>query len=116
MALQFRRYKGSQIFAFDFGGSIRAAALGMGGDWQDLGGALHAEESDSAAVALQPLAPIAHAGERAWAAEWLAAMLAGAGLVLDPAAKDNLSSDLTSLASQPPAARTPPALHDPPHP
>src|SRR3546814_5764574 len=56
MALQFRRYKGSQIFAFDFGGSIRAAALGMGGDWQDLGGALHAEEGDSAAVALQPLA------------------------------------------------------------
>ena len=65
MALQFRRYKGSQIFAFDFGGSIRAAALGMGGDWQDLGGALHAEEGDSAAVALQPLARIDNAGERA---------------------------------------------------
>ncbi|GBQ38719.1 conjugal transfer ATPase TrbE [Acetobacter fabarum DSM 19596] len=32
MALQFRRYAGSQIFAFDFGGSMRAAALGMGGD------------------------------------------------------------------------------------
>ena len=29
MALQFRRYAGSQVFAFDFGGSIRAAALGM---------------------------------------------------------------------------------------
>ena len=27
-----------QIFAFDFGGSIRAAALAMGGDWHDLGG------------------------------------------------------------------------------
>jgi type IV secretion system protein VirB4 len=26
MALQFRRYAGSQVFAFDFGGSIRAAA------------------------------------------------------------------------------------------
>src|SRR3546814_18404732 len=84
MALQFRRYKGSQIFAFDFGGSIRAAALGMGGDWQDLGGALHAEEGDSAAVALQPLARIDNAGERAWAAEWLAAMLAGDGMVIDP--------------------------------
>jgi type IV secretion system protein TrbE len=32
MALQFRRYSGAQIFAFDFGGSIRAAALAMGGD------------------------------------------------------------------------------------
>ena len=39
MALQFRRYPGSQVFAFDFGGSIRAAALAMRGDWHDLGGA-----------------------------------------------------------------------------
>ena len=38
MALQFRRYRGAQVFAFDFGGSIRAAALAMGGDWHDLGG------------------------------------------------------------------------------
>jgi len=30
MALQFRRYERSQIFAFDFGGSIRASALAMG--------------------------------------------------------------------------------------
>jgi type IV secretion system protein VirB4 len=106
MALQFRRYKGSQIFAFDFGGSIRAAALGMGGDWQDLGGALYAEEGDSAAVALQPLARIDNAGERAWAAEWLAAMLAGEGVVIDPASKEHLWSALTSLASAPPAERT----------
>ena len=43
MALQFRRYPGAQVFAFDFGGSIRAAALAMGGDWHDLGGALAGE-------------------------------------------------------------------------
>src|SRR6202007_2879391 len=40
MALQFRRYRRAQLFAFDFGGSIRAAALAMGGDFHDLGGAL----------------------------------------------------------------------------
>ncbi len=40
MALQFRRYACAQVFAFDFGGSIRAAALAMGGDWHDLGGSL----------------------------------------------------------------------------
>ncbi|OZA17327.1 MAG: conjugal transfer protein TrbE [Novosphingobium sp. 17-62-19] len=91
---------------FRFGGSIRAAALGMGGDWQDLGGALHAEEGDSAAVALQPLARIDNTGERTWAAEWLAAMLAGEGMVIDPAAKEYLWSALTSLASAPPAERT----------
>ena len=40
MALQFRRYVGAQIFAFDFGGFMRAAALGMGGVWHHPGGGL----------------------------------------------------------------------------
>src|SRR3546814_17550448 len=57
MALQFRRYAGSQIFAFDYGGSIRAAAIAMGGDWQDLGGALP-DAGRAGSVALQPLARI----------------------------------------------------------
>ena len=52
MALQFRRYAGAQVFAFDFGGSIRAAALAMGGDWHDLGGAL----SEDAERARRPAA------------------------------------------------------------
>ena len=103
MALQFRRYEGSQIFAFDFGGSIRAATLAMGGDWQDLGGAL---QDDGGGVALQPLARIDEAGERAWAAEWLAALLAGEGVAVDPAAKEHLWSALTSLATAPVAERT----------
>ncbi len=47
MAMQFRRYRSSQIFTFDFGGSIRAAALAMGGDWHDLGGSLSAGSEDS---------------------------------------------------------------------
>src|SRR5712672_2220338 len=74
MALQFRRYAGAQIFAFDFGGSIRAAALAMGGDWHDLGGVL--AEATAEPGALQPLALIDAAAERVWAAEWLAAILA----------------------------------------
>ena len=56
MALQFRRYDRSQVFAFDFGGSIRAASLAMGGDWHDLGGGL--TEGSDASVSLQPLARI----------------------------------------------------------
>ncbi len=103
MAMQFRRYPGSQIFAFDFGGSIRAAALAMGGDWQDLGGALHDGEGG---VALQPLARIDEASERSWAAEWLAALFAGEGMMIDPAAKEHLWSALTSLATAPAAERT----------
>ena len=104
MALQFRRYKGNQIFAFDFGGSIRAATLAMGGDWQDLGAALHGDADSS--VALQPLARIDEPGERAWAAEWLAALLAAEGVAVDPSAKDHLWSALTSLAAAPAGERT----------
>ncbi len=104
MALQFRRYPGNQIFAFDFGGSIRAAALAMGGDWHDLGGALSDDASEP--VALQPLAWIDDAAERAWAAEWIANILARETIVITPEAKDHLWSALTSLASAPPAERT----------
>ncbi|MGF7163589.1 type IV secretory pathway VirB4 component [Rhodoligotrophos appendicifer] len=48
MALQFRRYPGAQVFSFDFGGSIRAVALAMGGDWHDLGGGLSEDAATTA--------------------------------------------------------------------
>ena len=104
MAMQFRRYAGSQIFAFDFGGSIRAAALACGGDWQDLGSSL-SEDSDEA-VLLQPLARIDEPAQRNWASEWLQAILAAEGVTVDPETKDRLWSALSSLASAPVAERT----------
>ena len=104
MAMQFRRYRNSQIFAFDFGGSIRTAALAMGGDWHDLGGSLSAGSEDS--VSLQPLARIDDVAERAWAAEWVAAILAKEGVPIDPTAKDHIWSALNSLASSPVQERT----------
>src|SRR6266567_1578258 len=104
MALQFRRYPGSQIFAFDFGGSIRAAAIAMGGDWHDLGGALSDDASEP--VALQPLALIDDAAERGWAAEWIANILAREKISITPEAKDHLWSALSSLASAPIGERT----------
>src|SRR6202030_750822 len=99
MALQFRRYAGSQVFAFDFGGSIRAAALAMGGDWHDLGGALADDVAEP--VALQPLARVDESGERAWAAEWVAALLDREAVTVTPELKEHLWSALTSLASAP---------------
>jgi type IV secretion system protein VirB4 len=103
MALQFRRYDGSQIFAFDFGGSIRCATIAMGGDWEDLGLAL---SEDEAAVQLQPLARIDDVAERAWAQDWLAGLLAREGVSIDPTVRDHLWSALTSLASAPVEERT----------
>jgi type IV secretory pathway VirB4 component len=90
MALQFRRYpSAAQIFAFDFGGSIRAAALAMGGDWHDLGGAAHRRRTKR--VALQPLARIDDTGGAGWAAEWLAALLARESVLGHPGGQGSTS-------------------------
>ena len=104
MALQVRRYPNSQVFAFDFGGSIRAAALAMGGDWHDLGGAL--SDGGENPVALQPLAWIDDPSERGWATEWIGAILAREKIEITPEIKDHLWSALTSLASAPMQERT----------
>src|SRR5271154_1325066 len=104
MALQFRRYAGAQIFAFDFGGSIRAAALAMGGDWHDLGGAIAGETSEF--VCLQPLAGIGDVAERGWAAEWISSILARERIDVTPEAKEHIWSALSSLASAPIEERT----------
>ncbi|WP_416799296.1 conjugal transfer protein TrbE [Ciceribacter azotifigens] len=104
MALQFRRYPQAQVFAFDFGGSIRAAALGMGGDWHDLGGGL--TEGAETSVSLQPLARINDVPERAWAADWIVAILMREGIAITPDVKEHLWSALTSLASAPVGERT----------
>ena len=103
-ALQFRRYPRSQIFAFDFGGSIRAAALAMGGDWHDLGGEL--TEGSDVSVSLQPLARIEDVHERAWAADWIIAILMREGIAITPEVKEHIWTALTSLASAPVAERT----------
>ncbi|MGI6855047.1 conjugal transfer protein TrbE [Mesorhizobium sp. 1B3] len=104
MVLQFRRYPGAQVFAFDFGGSIRAAALAMGGDWHDIGGRL--TEGGEVSVSLQPLARIHHTMDRAWAADWIVAILTREGVPITPEAKEHIWTALTSLASAPVEERT----------
>ncbi|OAF16570.1 conjugal transfer protein TrbE [Bradyrhizobium centrolobii] len=104
MALQFRRYPGAQIFAFDFGASIRAATIAMGGDWHDLGGAPGGEASDL--VALQPLARIDEVAERGWAAEWMTTILSRERVEITPEVREHIWSALMSLASAPSAERT----------
>ena len=104
MALQFRRYRGAQVFAFDFGGSIRAAALAMRGDWHDLGGGL--TDGAETSVSLQPLARIEETSERAWAGDWIVAILLREGVTITPEVKEHIWTALTSLASAPVVERT----------
>ncbi len=106
MALQFRRYEHSQVFAFDFGGSIRAATICMRGDWQDLGGSLSDDTALLNKVSLQPLGRIHDTPERAWAADWLVDILVREGVEITPDVKEHLWTALTSLASAPVVERT----------
>jgi type IV secretion/conjugal transfer VirB4 family ATPase len=98
LILQFRRYAGSRVFVFDKKRSVRATILGLGGEHYDLG--------SDAGLAFQPLAHIDNESERAWAADWVAGLLAQEGIDITPDVKDAIWSALCSLASAPTGERT----------
>lgn len=101
IALQFRRYAASRVYIFDMGRSARVATLAMDGAHHGLGlgGAPRT-------IAFQPLAAIDRDEERAWAAEWIAALLAHEKVIVDPQVKDAVWSALGSLATAPVEQRT----------
>jgi len=105
MALQFRRYPGSRIFAFDWGRSIRATVLGLGGEHYDLGRADDDGNGENA-IAFQPLARIDREGYRTWAAEWIEGRLVQEGVAVGPEEREAVWSALGSLASAPVEQRT----------
>ena len=91
MALQFRRYAGAQIFAFDFGGSHPGR------------GARHGRRlarSRRRACRRRRKTPwlssrsprIDEYVEEAWAAEWIEALLAREGVTITPDAKEHIWS------------------------
>lgn len=98
LALQWFRYPGARVVFLDKGRSARAATLAAGGAWRPL-------EPDQG-FALQPLARIEARGERAWAAEWLAEVLRGAGHPVTPALREEVWSALEALAEAPSEQRT----------
>jgi len=98
LAMQFRRYPGSRIFAFDMGRSMRASILGLGGKHYDLGA--------DGEIAFQPLARIDQEGYRTWAAEWLEGRLRHEGVSVSPDEKAAIWSALGSLAGAPLEQRT----------
>lgn len=104
LALQFRRYPDSQVYIFDKGFSARAAVLAMGGAHHALG--LGGEDEGGKAIAFQPLRHIDRADGRAWAAEWIGALLAHEMIVVTPEVKEAVWSALTNLAAAPVEERT----------
>jgi type IV secretion system protein VirB4 len=98
LALQFRRYAGSQVYIFDKGYSARAAVLAMGGEHHALG--------PDGSLAFQPLRGIDDPAERSWATEWIGALFAHEKVIVTPEVKEAVWSTLTSLASAPVEERT----------
>lgn len=102
MALQFRRYERARITLFDKGWSARAAVLAMGGAHHALG----AGDDEKGALSFQPLRRCDEAVERAWAVEWLAALLEHEKVVVTPDVKEALWSALLNLSTAPREERT----------
>ncbi|UJQ94144.1 conjugal transfer protein TrbE [Mariluticola halotolerans] len=98
IALQFRRYRNAQVTIFDKGGSARAAVLGMGGNYFDLG--------SEGALAFQPLANIDLVSKRSFALEWIIGLLVHEGVPIMPDIKDAIWSALSNLAAAPQPERT----------
>lgn len=105
LALQFRRYPGAQVYVFDKGFSARAAVLAMGGAHHALG--LGGEdEAGGGAISFQPLRDIDVPTHRAWAAEWIGALLEHERVLVTPDIKEIVWSALGNLASAPVEERT----------
>lgn len=98
LALQWFRYPDARVVFFDKGRSARAATLAAGGCWRAL--------EPGAALSLQPLAGIDDAGERAWAAEWIAETVRLAGVDPVPRVREEIWAALGALAQAPVAQRT----------
>jgi len=98
IAMQFRRYAGSQIYVFDKGNSARAAVLAMGGVHHALGA--------DGSLAFQPLRLIDDPATRSWASEWIGTLLAHENVPLTPEIKESIWSALNNLASTPTSERT----------
>jgi len=105
LALQFRRYPDAQVYIFDKGYSARAAVLACGGTHHALGLG-EADGNGARAPAFQPLRQIAQTDERAWAAEWIGALLAHEKVLVTPEVKEAVWSALTNLATAPIEERT----------
>jgi len=101
IAAQWRRYTHAQVFVLDAGRSSRALVLGLGGAFVDL-----MQDEAQTSIALQPLAHIDDETERAWARDWLMALLQRSSIAIDPARREEIWAALSVLGERPANERT----------
>ncbi len=99
LALGWLKYPRAQVIIFDKDRSARAATLAVGG-------AVYEPGNDRSPVAFQPLARIDDPAERAWAAQFIATLLAAQAVPVDPGVQSAIDATLVSLATGAPSERT----------
>jgi len=99
IAAQFRRYRDSQVYIFDKGGSARTLTHAVGGEYYDLG-------ADENSLNFQPLSNIEIPSELRWAHEWVLDILVQENVSITPSLKEKIWTALNSLVSAPKEERT----------
>lgn len=90
IALQWRRYLGSRIYAFDKGMSMFPACLGAGGNHYTIG-------SKNERLAFAPLQFLDTKTDRAWAMEWIDTILALNGVMTTPAQRNEIGYAILNM-------------------
>lgn len=98
MGLSMLRYPDARVIVFDKGASIRAATLGVGGRYSDIG--------SSDGPSFQPLRHVDQEDERIWARDWLLMILENQQVIITPTIEDRVWDALSNLAESAPDLRT----------
>lgn len=95
IAAQFRRYAGAQVFAFDKGRSMLPITLAASGEHYEIGGE---DQRGGAPLAFCPLSELTSEADRAWAAEWVEALVALQGVAITPDFRNAISRQISLMA------------------
>jgi len=91
VAAQFRRYASAQIFAFDKGRSMLPLTLAVGGRHYEIGGG-------EGALAFAPLQDLSSEADRAWAVEWIEALVVLQGVTVGPDHRNAIARQIALMA------------------
>ena len=90
LAVEFLKYKNSQVFIFDKGRSSKILTTLCGGDFFDLG---------NYELSFQPLADIHLNSEKEFARDWLINIFEAENITITPALKEKIWASLTNLST-----------------
>jgi len=90
VALQFLRYEGMSVYAFDKGMSMYPTTKAVGGNHFSVA-------ADDSQLAFCPLQFLGTKGDRAWAMEWIDTILALNGVVTTPVQRNEIGNAIMSM-------------------